>query len=141
MFFGEFDYQIDGKNRFRVPVKLKEVLSGGAYLTKGPNGCLFIIDKKEFDRLAEKFTDCSIFDQSAMFDKRLFFSSASDATPDGQGRILLTKNLLEFAQIKKDIVFIGVDDHVELWAKEKYTEYLSESKKASKAKVKQNENV
>lgn len=123
MFFGEFDYQIDAKNRFRVPSRLKSVLEGGAFLTKGTNGCLFIIGREKFDGLAEKFEETSLFDDRAMLERRMFFSSASEIELDGQGRALLAKNLIEFADIKKDIVFIGAGDHVELWAKERYLDY------------------
>lgn len=136
VFFGEFDYQIDAKNRFRIPAKLKEVVASGGFLTKGTNGCLFILSKDKFEKLAEKFSDVSLFDQRAMLENRLFFSSTSEIEQDGQGRILLAKNLLEFAEIKKDIVFIGAGDYVELWAKEKYEAYSKNYAEIAGVKVK-----
>ena len=123
MVFGEFAYQIDAKNRIRIPAKLKNENKPYAYITKGTNGCLFIFTADKFSRLTQKFEDVSIFDQNAMLEIRMFYSGASEIAEDRQGRILLPQSLIKFAQIKKDIVFIGVGEHVELWAKEKYEQY------------------
>lgn len=134
--FGEFSYQIDAKNRFRIPAKLKSILENGAFITKGTNGCLFILGKEKFEQMANRFSDVSLFDQSAMLDLRLFYSGACEAEQDGQGRILMPKNLLEFAGIKKDIIFLGVNDHVELWAKERYEQYSKNYDQILNVKVK-----
>ena len=136
MVFGEFAYQIDAKNRFRIPSRLKSILDDGAFITKGTNGCLFIIGKKQFEKMSEKFADISLFDQSAMLEARLFYSGASEIEQDNQGRILLQKNLLEFAEIKKDIVFLGVGSHIELWAKERYEQYSKNYSQIMNVKVK-----
>ena len=39
--------------------------------------------------------------------------------PDGNGRILLPKRYLQMAGIQSDVRFIGVDNTIEIWAKEK----------------------
>ena len=39
---------------------------------------------------------------------------------DKQGRILLPNNLREFAELEKDVVFIGVSTRVEIWSKENW---------------------
>ena len=39
--------------------------------------------------------------------------------PDGSGRILLPKRYLQMAGIQSDVRFIGVDDTIEIWAKER----------------------
>ena len=136
MVFGEFAYQIDAKNRFRMPPKLKSVIEGGGFLTKGTNGCLFILGKEKFDKLAEKFADVSLYDQNAMLEARVFFSSASEIEQDSQGRILLARNLTQYAGIKKDIVFLGAGDHAEIWAKERYDDYTKNYSKFLNVKVK-----
>jgi MraZ protein len=64
-------------------------------------------------------------DLSVQKSLRMFFSSASSLDEDNQGRSLLPRNLREFAGIKKDIVFIGVGNRAELWARERYDEYMN----------------
>ena len=50
---------------------------------------------------------------------RQFVSDAEIMVPDGNGRILLPKRYLQMAGIQSDVRFIGVDNTIEIWAKEK----------------------
>ena len=50
---------------------------------------------------------------------RQFVSDAEVMTPDGHGRILLPKRYLQMAGIQSDVRFIGVDNTIEIWAKER----------------------
>ena len=50
---------------------------------------------------------------------RQFVSDAEIMIPDGNGRILLPKRYLQMAGIQSDVRFIGVDNTIEIWAKEK----------------------
>jgi MraZ protein len=48
----------------------------------------------------------------------MFVSDAEVMTPDGSGRILIPKRYLQMANIKSDVRFIGMDNTIEIWAKE-----------------------
>ena len=50
---------------------------------------------------------------------RQFVSDAEIMIPDGNGRILLPKRYLQMAGIQSEVRFIGVDNTIEIWAKEK----------------------
>jgi MraZ protein len=39
-------------------------------------------------------------------------------TPDGSGRILLSQNLRDYAELKTEVVFVGQGDYFEIWAPE-----------------------
>jgi len=39
------------------------------------------------------------------------------------GRLLIPKHLQEFAEIKQDVVVIGVSNRMEIWAKEKWRQF------------------
>ena len=54
---------------------------------------------------------------------RQFVSDAEVMTPDGNGRILLPKRYLQMAGIQSDVRFIGVDNTIEIWAKERATNH------------------
>jgi MraZ protein len=126
MIFGEFHQQTDEKGRVRIPSKIRPLLSDGVIITKGSHGCLFLFPASEWDgQLAQKLSAVPLSDLDIQKSLRLFFSSASELENDNQGRSLLPKNLREFANIKKDIVFIGVGNRAELWAKEEYDAYFS----------------
>jgi MraZ protein len=57
--------------------------------------------------------------QSRTFN-RLYFSGAVEILFDNQGRILIPQYLKDFAEIKKDVVVVGVSNRVEIWARNKW---------------------
>ena len=54
----------------------------------------------------------------------LFFGSIFSAEEDGQGRVVLPASLKKMAGIKKDVVTLGRGKRLEIWAAERYYEYL-----------------
>ena len=46
---------------------------------------------------------------------RFFFSGATDAVPDPQGRILIPPKLRAHAHLEKEITFLGVNNRMEIW--------------------------
>ena len=56
---------------------------------------------------------------------RMFLSGATNEGFDKQGRIKIALPLLEFADIKKECVIIGVNDRLEIWAKDKWDSFMN----------------
>jgi MraZ protein len=54
--------------------------------------------------------------------RRVFIGGAFECTNDKQGRILIPPSLRQYAGIEKEIVMVGVLDHFEIWAREKWEE-------------------
>jgi MraZ protein len=50
---------------------------------------------------------------------RQFVADVEELNIDGNGRILLPKRYLAMAGIVQEVRFIGMDDTIEIWAKEK----------------------
>ena len=59
---------------------------------------------------------------------RQFVAEAETATLDGNGRLLISRRLMNEAGLEQDIQFIGVDDTIEIWS----PEALKESMKTDK---------
>ncbi|MFH1792536.1 MAG: division/cell wall cluster transcriptional repressor MraZ [Patescibacteria group bacterium] len=58
--------------------------------------------------------------------------SAYEIEPDNQGRIILPVNLVEYADLKENLIFLGLKDRVEIWNKDIWEEKEKEiSTKAS----------
>ena len=55
--------------------------------------------------------------QQAVF--RQFVSDAEVVVPDGNGRILIPRRYLQMAGIEAEVRFIGMDQTIEIWAREK----------------------
>ncbi len=132
MFYGEYEHAIDRKGRVIIPAKFRQVLHANdlktLFLTRGLDGCLFMFAESEW-RLAEaRFKQVPFTKTEGRKFNRLFFSGATEVQPDRLGRILVPKHLKEFAQIKQDVVMVGVSSRIEIWAKDKWRELYESSK-------------
>jgi MraZ protein len=127
MFIGEYQHAIDNKNRMIIPSKFREALGECFVLTKGLDGCLYAYPMDEWKSLEEKLKKLPLTSKDARAFVRFFFSGANEVDCDKQGRALIPQNLLEYANIKKEIVSIGVSTRLEIWSKEKWEEYNSQN--------------
>ena len=118
MLIGTYRHSIDAKKRMRMPSKFKCELGTDCIITKGTCGNLLVFSQEQFKTLYEKMVNLPLFDEGAQKPIRKFLSSAFETEEDAQGRILLPKELVNFAQITKNIVFVGVGNRVEIWAEE-----------------------
>lgn len=125
MLIGEYKHSLDSKNRMIIPSKFREDLGDRFVLTKGLDGCLYGYPMNEWKSLEEKLKKLPLTSKDARAFVRFIFSGANEITTDKQGRALIPQNLLEYGEINKDIVSIGVMTRIEIWAKEKWDEYNS----------------
>lgn len=123
MFIGEYQHALDNKNRIIVPSKFRDALGDNFVITKGLDGCLYAYPMEEWKVLEEKLKKLPLTNKDARAFVRFFFSGANEVDVDKQGRALIPQNLLEYAEIKKEIVSIGVSTRLEIWSKEKWDEY------------------
>lgn len=134
MLYGEYEHTIDRKGRAIVPAKFRQVLQSNniqtLFLTRGLDGCLFLFPEAEW-RLAEgRFKQVSFTKPESRRFNRVFFSGATEVQLDRLGRLLIPKPLKEFAQIKQDIVIVGVSNRMEIWAKDKWREFYETSRQS-----------
>lgn len=128
MLIGTYRYSLDEKKRMRVPAKFKDALGANFIVTKGNDGCLFAFSHTTLQEdIIDKSKNLSMFDSNVQKPLRLLMSSAFQADEDNQGRILLPQELREYAKIKKQIVFIGVGNRMEIWAEEIWNEYNTDA--------------
>jgi MraZ protein len=57
---------------------------------------------------------------------RLFYAQAQQVDLDSQGRVRIPAELAVFAGLDKEIVLLGVQDHLEVWAAEQWRNYLAQ---------------
>ena len=124
MFLGTHTLRLDEKGRLFLPAKYRDELSRGLVLTKGQERCLYVFPLTEFDRVTEALrapvTTKAVRDYS-----RVFFASASDETPDRQGRITVPAALRGYAGLQRDCVVIGANTRLEIWDSQAWETYLA----------------
>lgn len=87
------------------------------------DGCIYIYTKNQWEILQEKLDKLPLTNKNARAFVRFFFSGAHEMEMDKQGRTIIPQNLLEYGNIKKDIVSIGVSNRIEIWSRENWDEY------------------
>ena len=131
MFIGEYTYNLDNKGRLAIPAKFRDELSGGAIVTRGLDGCLWIFTKKEWGILAEKINRLPISQSHSRAFSRLMLSNAYETELDIQGRILIPENLRIYASLNKKIVIAGVYNRLEIWDEKIWHTYRARTEKES----------
>ena len=131
MLMGEYHHNIDDKNRLIIPSKFREEIGDRFVVTRGLDGCLFVYSLNEWTKLINKLQSLPFTKKDARTFTRFMLSAASIYEFDKQGRINLVNSLINYANITKECVIIGVNDRLEIWAVERFNELLSNSDELS----------
>lgn len=126
MFLGTHSPRLDDKGRLALPARFRSELADGLVITKGQERCLFVFPMEEFRRVTAALRAAPLTARAARDYSRVFFASASQETPDGQGRITVPPPLRDYAGLTKDCTVIGADTRVEVWDAGDWERYLGE---------------
>lgn len=133
-FKGRAEYSIDGKGRVALPAKMRRALSPEAHegftITRGFEQCVFLYPNDRWARVEEEFETLNPYQREARAFIRTISSWADDVALDGQGRITIPKNLLEFADLGtgngSKALILGVHDHIEIWNPDVWQAHVNE---------------
>lgn len=127
MLIGSYSANLGDKRRVAVPKRFLESLGESLILAKWYEGCLVLVSSEFWDRLLGRLTGGSkVLGLSVRDIERFILGSAFEVEPDKQGRIIIPEILAEYAKFKKDLVFVGLLDRVEVWPKEVWDEKSGE---------------
>jgi MraZ protein len=116
MFLGEYFLSFTGHGRVLLPKKIREELSSvEVVVSRGLDGCIFGFDLKNWEEQSQKQLEIPLLTEEGRQLRRYFFSSAVKLDIDKQGRIVLPKELMEYAKINGTVALIGAGDHFEIW--------------------------
>lgn len=125
MFQGTYPYRIDDKGRLKVPAEFVHGLGASFTITRGHDGCLWVLPEAEWQAMVNRLSGDSILDQRALALQRWFIGSAHTVSLDAQGRLTLPQVLRDLAGIEHEIVVIGGGIRVEIWSRERWQAYES----------------
>ena len=127
MLIGEYHHSIDEKGRLIIPAKFREDIGNNFIVTRGLDGCLFVYSLDEWDKIVSKLKKLPFTKKDARIFNRFFLSGATECEFDKQGRINLVNSLIEYADLKKECVIIGVNDRLEIWSLDKFNDLMEEN--------------
>jgi MraZ protein len=117
---------LDDKKRLVLPRKVRDQLGeiDQIFVAQGLDQCLWLYDRTGLEQLAQKLDQAPATDAEARVFRRLFFAQMEAVDLDSSSRILLPERLVEFAGLEREVVLIGVRDHLELWDERRWKQYL-----------------
>lgn len=129
-FLGNMEAKADAKGRIFVPALFRKRLQfeGEEFLVLRKDifqDCLVLypgsVWEKEIELLRSRLNKWNK-EQQQIF--RQFVLDAERIEMDANGRILIPKRYLHMVSIETEVRFLGVDETIEIWAKEKLEEPL-----------------
>ena len=128
MFIGEYHHTIDEKGRIIIPAKFREELGNNFIITRGIENCLFVYSKENWAKITDKLSSLPFTKKDARTFNRFFMSGATDVELDKQGRVNISKPLIDYASLLKDCVIIGTGDRLEVWSQESWDSFFDSTK-------------
>ena len=123
---GEFECKIDAKGRMRLPSQLlKQYGPREEYrfvINRDVDGCLILYSIDIFERISTEVNKLNQYVKKNRDFIRYFYRGVHEVVLDNADRILLTKRLLDYAGISKDVILTARPDCVEIWDADRYEE-------------------
>ena len=118
-FTGEYSYSIDAKGRVNIPAKFRQSLAPENdqtfVITRGMDSCIWVYPLTAWQIIEDDLKDLSAISGINRSFIRNTVRYASSVAFDKQGRIMLSANLLNYAQLKNDALIIGMVNKIEIW--------------------------
>lgn len=124
-FRGQFRHGVDSKGRVHVPARFRELKGeprdplGDAPFFVTPalfDRCLHIHPSSHFEAIEAKLNEFPLMDENIVQFRRRYLSAAVECELDATGRLLIPAHLREKAGLEREVLWVGMGRHVELWA-------------------------
>ena len=142
MFLSTYDSKIDAKNRVSVPAAFRKVLGGeeGVYLWPSLDenkACLEGGSQALVMKLQRSIARLKPMDRRRHALEYGFLGKCKEFSFDagGGGRIVLTKEFIEAADLKGEVKFVGLGERFELWSADRHQAMEQEMVRLAKESV------
>ena len=131
-FIGTFECKADNKGRIMIPISLKKQLSlniKDEFVIKRAvfNSCLELYPMNEWLLLMKKINSLNRFNKKNNDFIRRFTAGVRAIKIDTSGRLLIPKNLINYVNIKKEIVISSALNILEIWDRDNYEKVIDEA--------------
>lgn len=125
MFRGASKITLDAKGRMAMPTRYRDRLSersdGRLVVTVDRDYCLLIYPYPDWEEVERKLMRLPSLNAKARKLQRLMVGYATELDLDGHGRILLPRELREFAGLDRQAILIGQGNKFELWDEDSWS--------------------
>ncbi len=131
-FIGSYECKADIKGRIMLPAALKRQLNNS--LDKGFvikravfNKCLEVYPLNQWENLMDRVNKLNRFSKKNNDFIRRFTAGVKFVEIDATGRVLIPKDLTNYAKISKEVVVSSVVNILEIWDKTLYEKAIDEA--------------
>ena len=129
---GTYECKVDAKGRLMLPVSFKKqlasVVNNGFVLKRAVfQPCLELYPTNQWELLMQRINKLNRFKKKNNDFIRRFTAGVKSVDLDGSGRLLISKDLVAFAGISKDIVVTSAINIIEIWDKDKYEKAINDA--------------
>ena len=129
---GTYECKADAKGRIMMPIAIKKQLAGnmaGGFVLKRAvfNTCLELYPIKEWELLMEKVNGLNRFNKKNNNFIRRFTAGVKTVEMDVSGRLLIPKDLVNYAHISREVVVSSTVNILEIWDKSLYESAIDEA--------------
>jgi MraZ protein len=104
-----------------------EEANGTFVITRGLEKCLCLYPLDVWKKDTGMLKSLPYTRKSVRRVQRWMFGESDRLMFDDQGRIIIPKHLLEYAQIENEVLLIGLVDKIEIWNPNHYRKIMEES--------------
>jgi len=130
LLIGNYSSTLSLKRRCAIPKKFLKELGSNLVVARWYENCLVLVGIDSWQALLKRLTTQIEMVSAPVRDTdRFILGSAYEIEPDFQGRVIIPSNLASYANLKTRLVFLGLNDRIEIWDEEawkKREEYISQ---------------
>lgn len=126
---GTYEVKIDAKGRLMLPASLKKQLATtdeARFVLKRSvfQKCLELYPMEEWKKVESKISKLNEFSKKTNNFIRMFNAGVKQIDMDAQGRLLVSKDLMTYANLSKELVLSSAVNKIEIWDKQLYEDSL-----------------
>jgi MraZ protein len=106
---------MDAKGRIALPSRFHDAFGKSMLLILGRDAGLWAYAEEDWHRVTDRIDSGPLSTREERNRARALFGNAERVSVDGQGRIVIPQFLRERAKLDREVVVLGVSDHLEIW--------------------------
>jgi MraZ protein len=124
IFRGLNKINLDSKGRISIPSNYREILTKKVIkrliCTIDVDNCLLLYPYKNWEKIEKNILELPSLDRASRNLQRLLIGHAVEIEIDSSSRILIPRELRDFATLEKEAMFVGQGNKFELWNYKKW---------------------
>lgn len=123
MLVGQYIQKLSEKGRTALPSRFKKEVGQEIILSRWYEGALAIFGADSWKTIVERVTKDAMLGVPLRETERFLLGGAYEIELDSQGRFVIPAPLRSHAEMKEEIVFVGLGNRVEVWDSKKWGEH------------------